>query len=61
MISRKKLLQLFLASGCLGAFCKWLPDEDLSNVMDDVLFNTSGSDDNWQIKHGRSAGICKKI
>jgi len=45
------------ASGCLGAFCKWLPDEDLSNVMDEVLFNTSGSDDNWQIKHGRSAAL----
>ena len=30
------------ASGCLGAFCKWIPDEDLINVMDEVLFNSSG-------------------
>lgn len=45
------------ASGCLGAFCKWLPDEDLANVIDDILLNSSGSDEQWQAKHGRSAAL----
>ena len=40
------------AAGCLGAFCKWLPDDDLANVTDDVLINSDGE---WQIKHGKSA------
>ena len=43
------------AAGCLGAFCKWLPDEDLSSVIDEVLLNSSGSE--WQVKHGRSAAL----
>ena len=41
----------------LGAFCKWLPDEDLSNIIDDVLLNSAGNDSDWQIKHGRSAAL----
>ena len=45
------------ASGCLGAFCKWLPDEDMSNIIDDVLLNSAGSESDWQIKHGRSAAL----
>merc|ERR1719266_1207375 len=45
------------ASGCLGAFCKWLPDEDLSNIIDDVLLNSAGNDSDWQVKHGRSAAL----
>lgn len=45
------------ASGCLGAFCKWLPDEDLKNVIEDVLLNASGSESEWQVKHGRSAAL----
>ena len=40
------------AAGCLGAFCKWLPDDDLNNVVEDVLVNSDGE---WQIKHGKSA------
>jgi len=40
------------AAGCLGAFCKWLPDDDLNNVIEDVLVNSDGE---WQIKHGKSA------
>ena len=46
------ILHLFL-----GAFCKWLPDEDLSNIIDDVLLNSAGNDSDWQIKHGRSAAL----
>ena len=41
----------------IGAFCKWLPDEDLSNIIDDVLLNSAGNDSDWQIKHGRSAAL----
>ena len=41
----------------LGAFCKWLPDEDLSNIIDDVLLNSAGNDSDWQVKHGRSAAL----
>ena len=42
------------AAGCLGAFCKWLPDDDLTNVIDDVLVNSEGE---WQVKHGKSAAL----
>ena len=45
------------ASGCLGAFCKWLPDDDLANIIDEVLLNSAGTDSDWQIKHGRSAAL----
>ena len=45
------------ASGCLGAFCKWLPDDDLEKVIDDVLLNSAGNDSDWQVKHGRSAAL----
>ena len=45
------------AAGCLGAFCKWLPDEDLVNVSNDVLLNMTGSEADWQIKHGKSAAL----
>ena len=48
------ILPLFLF---IGAFCKWLPDEDLSNIIDDVLLNSAGNDSDWQIKHGRSAAL----
>ena len=41
----------------IGAFCKWLPDEDLSNIIDDVLLNSAGNDSDWQVKHGRSAAL----
>merc|ERR1719266_100114 len=45
------------ASGCLGAFCKWLPDDDLANIIDDILLNSAGTDSDWQVKHGRSAAL----
>ena len=45
------------AAGCLGAFCTWLPDEDINNVIDTVLLNMSGSESDWQVKHGRSAAL----
>ena len=50
------ILPLFLYL-FLGAFCKWLPDEDLSNIIDDVLLNSAGNDSDWQVKHGRSAAL----
>jgi hypothetical protein len=39
------------ASGCLGAFCKWLPDDDMSTVIDETLLNISSSanDSDWQV------------
>lgn len=43
------------AAGCLGAFCKWLPDEDLANVIDEVLIHSESAE--WQVKHGRSATL----
>lgn len=43
------------AAGCLGAFCKWLPDEDLTNVVDEIVNNSESAE--WQIRHGRSAAL----
>ena len=51
------VLILYFCLYVLGAFCKWLPDEDLSNIIDDVLLNSAGNDSDWQIKHGRSAAL----
>ena len=48
---------LYFCLYVLGAFCKWLPDEDLSNIIDDVLLNSAGNDSDWQVKHGRSAAL----
>ena len=48
---------VFIFIFILGAFCKWLPDEDLSNIIDDVLLNSAGNDSDWQVKHGRSAAL----
>ncbi len=47
------------ASGSLGAFCKWLPEDDLNNVVEDTMLtigSTSGDSD-WQVKHGKSAAL----
>ena len=48
---------LYFCLYVLGAFCKWLPDEDLSNIIDDVLLNSAGNDSDWQIKHGRTTAL----
>lgn len=41
------------ASGCLGALCKWLPQEELDTLMNDNILKDR-DDDDWIIRHGRS-------
>eukprot|EP00095_Tigriopus_kingsejongensis_P007819 maker-scaffold204_size260821-snap-gene-1.47 protein:Tk07819 transcript:maker-scaffold204_size260821-snap-gene-1.47-mRNA-1 annotation:"translational activator" len=41
------------ASGCLGAFCLWLPQDELQTVIDDNILKDDASLD-WTLRHGRS-------
>lgn len=41
------------ASGCLGAFCRWLPEDELQSVVEDNLLKDDASLD-WTLRHGRS-------
>ncbi|TRY72261.1 hypothetical protein TCAL_11937 [Tigriopus californicus] len=41
------------ASGCLGAFCRWLPNDELQSVVEDNLLKDDSSLD-WTLRHGRS-------
>jgi len=43
-------------AGCLGALCRWLPEDDLTNVINDHLFVDNTSTD-WTIRHGRSTAL----
>jgi hypothetical protein len=43
-------------SGCLGAFVKWLPDDEFAKVMDEHLSQDDPSMD-WTLRHGRSTAL----
>ena len=44
------------ASGCLGAFCKWLPEEDVATVVEEYLSFDDVTLD-WTVRHGRSTAL----
>ncbi len=44
------------AAGCVGALCKWLPEDDLSNIADEHLTVDQTSAD-WTLRHGRSVAL----
>ncbi len=43
-------------SGCLGALCKWLPEDDLKSIMSEHLIVDSASAE-WTLRHGRSTAL----
>ncbi|XP_076367337.1 lethal (3) 80Fj isoform X2 [Tachypleus tridentatus] len=44
------------ASGCLGALCKWLPEDELTVVVREHLLDDDTSQD-WMLRHGRSIAL----
>jgi len=43
-------------AGCLGALCRWMPDDELASVKDEHLTEDSTSLD-WSVRHGRSTAL----
>lgn len=45
-----------VGAGCLGALCKWLPDDELRAVADEHLL-VDGASLDWELRHGRSTAL----
>lgn len=45
------------ACGCLGAFAKWLPDDEADMLINDHLLADDSSALDWTLRHGRSTGL----
>uniref|UniRef100_A0A2R5LKZ7 Putative translational activator gcn1 pediculus us corporis translational activator gcn1 n=1 Tax=Ornithodoros turicata TaxID=34597 RepID=A0A2R5LKZ7_9ACAR len=44
------------AAGCLGALCRWLPQNELTNFARDYLLNKESSEE-WTLRHGCSVTL----
>jgi len=42
-------------AGCLGSLLRWLPEEEATPIINDLLVDESGCD--WTVKHGKSATV----
>ena len=45
------------ACGCLGAFVKWLPDDEVEMLIGEHLLVDDAANLDWTLRHGRSTGL----